>query len=795
MAHEDKTEQSDLERRRLLDAIRKRAEEAELKRIEGEERRVAAERSTAAVPPTPKQSPYEQKIQELREKLGIALDRGKADKAKLIIEELRGLPVDQGVLHGLQDRLLALEREQEEKAAEAKRAAQRAVAQPPVQSPEVKKKIAELFEQANYAYQYEQYDQTAARIAEILALDPENVPALDLDGKLQEARRLSEQIKQEEAVRRAEEERLFPTVQATHVPPPKETREDMWDSTVAAPQQEVFSAPEEKAPPEPPKPSLSERILEFVQHIRIPKKVVIAGLALVVVGLLAYGIKDLVQTSLLRPKPSFLVLPARNLSADGRLDYIGDGLTEDLIADVSAHPELRVIAPATSLSLKGSLETPFALARTFGTEYVLRWSFVPATDGIRIDVELRDTVAQQPLWASRFESTIRELPAVKREIARAVVEKTGLGTPDVGEGVAESQSTSAPAAYDAYLRGRSLLRARDSASVRLAAAAFESAVEADPQFADAYTALAWTHLIMYDEGWDTSKAGVKKAASYVDQAAALGAKTSERYRVQGLVQQFGNSYDEAVQQLELAVTVAPSDAESQRRLCYVYLAKNRSDEASAAAQAAIADDPQNLSSYLTLGLVERFRGEFRSALETYRRAIPLAPDAAEFASTFLPDLLVYTTRADSAIGILDERVALTRQRYEDYYMLGRAYQIAGKSVQVWQRIFQRALELIDDAVSERPDDPHSLTYQALVRTRLGEFKKADSAVARINRLGAVDAEVLYGLARVYAVRRDKAQALSYLSKALENRYRLEYILDMDFYNLRSDPEFLYTVTR
>jgi len=329
----------------------------------------------------------------------------------------------------------------------------------------------------------------------------------------------------------------------------------------------------------------------------------------------------------------------------------------------------------------------------------------------------------------------------------------------------------------------------------LAAAAFESAVEADPQFADGYTALAWTQLIMYDEGWDTSRAGVKKAASNADRAAALGAKTSERYRARGLVQQFDNSYDEAIQQLELAVTVAPSDAESQRRLCYAYLAKNRIEEASGAAQAAIADDPQNLSSYLTLGLVERFRGEFRSALETYRRAIPLAPDAAEFASTFLPDLLVYTNRVDSAIGILDERVARTRQRYEDYYMLGRAYQIAGKPIQVWQRIFQRALELIDDAVSERPGDPRPLTYQALVCTRLGEFKRADSTVARINRLGVHDAEVMYGLARVYAVRRDKEQALSYLSKALQNRYRLEYVLDMDFYNLRADPEFLQTVTR
>jgi TolB-like protein/tetratricopeptide (TPR) repeat protein len=795
MAPEEKGEQSELERSRLLEAIRKRAEEAEMRRIEEEERRVEAERAAATPPPVPEESPHEAKIKEVREKLSIALDRGKTDKAKLLIEELRGLPVDEGELRGLQERLLALEQEEEEKAAEARRAAQRKVAQPAARSAEVKKKIAELFDQASSAYQYEQYDQTAARIAEILALDPENNQALDLDEKLQAARLLSEQIKQEEALRKAEEEKLFAKSQAEPAPPPVETQGDMWESKVPTPQQDDFSAPGEIVAPGPPKPSLAERSLEIISRIRIPRKVIVVAAAVVAVGLLAYVIKDLVETALLRPKPSVLVLPAKNLAPDGRREYVADGLTEDLVAELSAVPELRVIAPATSLSLKRSTETQLTLARSFGVGYLVRWSLLEASEGFRVDVELRDTVAQHPLWTSRFQNTLRELPTVKREIARAIIRETGVEIPEGSENAVAPPSTSIPAAYDAYLRGRSLLQRSDSASTIRAAAAFTTAVEADPQFADGYTALAWADLVSFDAGWDTARATVAKAISYISQAAALGAKTSERYCAKGLAEQLRNSFDEAVQQLELAVTVAPSDAESQRRLSYVYLAKNRIEEAGAAAQTAIADDPQNLASYLTLALVERFRGDFKSALEIYRHAIPLAPDAEEFTSTYVPDLLVYTTQADSAIKLLDQWVATHRSGYVDYYRLGRAYQIAGRPKQVWQKIFQRAVELLDEETSRKPDDPRPLAFQALVRTRLGEFKRADSIVVRLNRFGALDAQVLYDLARVYAVRREKPQSLIYLERAMQNRYRLERALDMDFYNLRSDPEFLQAITR
>ncbi len=798
MASDDKGGQSELERRRLLEAIRKRAEEAELRRIEEEERKAAAARAAAEAPPVPKTSPQDEKINEVREKLTIALDRGKVEKAEVLLDELRSLGYDSGELQRLQDQVRALAEEEEKKAAETKRAAQQAAAPQGTRSPETKKKVAELFEQATYAYQYEQYDQTAARIAEILALDPGNSQALDLDEQLQAARRLSEQIKQEEALRNAEEAKMFARAQPQPQPappPPPESTGDLWESQVPTLQQDDFSATIEKTPPPPPKPSSVERALQFISRIRIPRKLIVGSAAVVVVGSLAYVVKDLVETALLHPKPALLIMPAGNLAPDGRGEYVADGLTEELIAELSAVPDLRVIAPYTSLSLKRSPDTQLSLARSFGVGYLLRWSLLQQGTGVRIDVELRDTMAQAPLWTSHFENTLRELPSVQREIAREVLQASGVEPPEGFEGPVESSSTAAPAAYDAYLRGRSLLQGGDSASTALAAGAFAAAVEADPQFADAYTALAWTHLVLFDAGWDTAQASLVKAGPYVDQAAALGARTSERYRAKGLVEQFRNSFDEAVQQLELAVTVAPSDAESQRRLAYAYLAKNRGESAAAAAQTARSDDPENLASYLVLALVERFRGDFKNALETYRRAIPLAADPAAFRSMYLPEMLVYTNQADSAILLLDQWVATRGKGYADYYKLGRVYQIAGKPKQVWQRLFLRAIETLEVAAALRPDDPRLLAFKALVRTRLGEFKAADSIVARILQLGTRDAEVLYHLAQVYAVRRDKAQSLAYLERALQSRYDLQRTLDMDFYNLRSDQEFLQTVIR
>jgi len=797
---EDPSGENELDRRKSLEEIRKRAEEEELKRLDEEERRVALERPGSSPPAlTNEELASEQKVNELRGRLSIALDRGKVERASEVVDELSKLVKDDSEIQLLRDRIALLQeeqdREQETKRASEKNAAAR-VAQGQMRSETLQKKIVDLLENAGNAYQYEQYDRGLEYIQEILKLDPENASALDLRQRVEAAQRLSEQIKEEEARRKAEEAALFAGKQTAGTPVATPQGPDAWGSLDVAPkEQEIFGPGVEIAPSAPPKPPLSQRIIEVVPRIHIPSKVFIATAVVVVVGLLTYVVVDHIRNVVPLPKYSVLVLPAQVITAEGGAEYTAAGLTEDLIGDLSSVRDLRVIAPTTSSSFRGSRDSPAHIARSVGANYVLKWSVSRSPQGVAIQVDFSDTMSLQSLLNSRYQNSLRELPALRLEIARALVEKIGLNPFGQGGELMKKPPTSVPAAYDAYLNGRSLLQRRDTSSLQSALTAFEGACHADSNFADAYAALAWTYLRTYDENVDTSSVHIQNASSAVRYAVALGCKSSEVYRVKGMIEQYRNAYEKALQQLELAVEVAPSDAESQRRLSVLYVARNRLDDALKAARHAAADDPRNPASFTTLGWVEQLRGEFDDALKSYREAMRFTLDVSEYAGKHYADMLVYTQQPDRAIEILSERVTRMRESYLDYYRLGRVYQIAGKPKQEWLRAFSRAKDLLTERLQSNPDDAVALTYLALVHTRLGESKDAAAAVTRAQLIGGAAPEVLYNIARVYALHRDLPQAIDYLSRAIDRRYSLATILDMDFYNLRLEPDFLRTITR
>jgi tetratricopeptide (TPR) repeat protein len=130
-----------------------------------------------------------------------------------------------------------------------------------------------------------------------------------------------------------------------------------------------------------------------------------------------------------------------------------------------------------------------------------------------------------------------------------------------------------------------------------------------------------------------------------------------------------------------------------------------------------------------------------------------------------------------------------------HYRLGRIAQIAGQPIQEWQNIFRQTLGLIDQQLRLSPDDPAMLVLQALTYTRLGQRKDALDANARALRLAPRNLDVLYGTARMYALQRDQKQSSAYLAQAVDRRYDLYRIIDMDFYNVRADQDFLRAITR
>jgi tetratricopeptide (TPR) repeat protein len=369
--------------------------------------------------------------------------------------------------------------------------------------------------------------------------------------------------------------------------------------------------------------------------------------------------------------------------------------------------------------------------------------------------------------------------------------------------------TTVPAAYEAYLRGRWYVRHNLEYTLDSAIDAFDRAVQEDPNFGEAHASLAWALVLLMESDARTPRAVIDRAALHIQRALALGARNSEAFRAWALIEQYRGSYEKSVQRLEEAVETAPSDAEAQRRLSVVYSVRGNTDGAIKAARKAVADDPRNLASHTTLGMVFQFkaiidgsRGDepegkrsLRAALKSYEDGLLLARDRSEYASAQYVDVLVYLQRPDRAAEILNDRVARTRESYVDYYKLARIYQTAGRAKQEWEGLLRRAKEILLARLGTDPDDGMGLSYLALVHTRLGEFKEATAASRRAEKIDPGAPEVLYNIARMYALQRDKVQALTYLSKAINLRYRLADVLDMDYFNLHSEPDFLSSITR
>jgi tetratricopeptide (TPR) repeat protein len=817
MITDDPDKQSPADKERLLDEIRRRAEEAELKRLEKEEEPAPPPRETRpGHPPVSAPAPFpvptsdhasqppkavrDQKILVLRERLMIALDRGKLEKASELLADLSGLIPGSSELEDFRGRIaVAQERRQAKEptqpGAEARPKEEAAGLRD--QRVAQRKKMVELLDAANNEYQQEKYDKALASVDGLLALDPASEEAEKLRQQIVKAQRIAELIKREEARRKAEDAADRPEPEPSLPPLSERSDKDFWGSPepVEAPDLGLELPPEEKGPVGPPRPPLSHRIVRRLSGIRIPvKPLITAGIVLVALSA-GYVIVDNIRNAVNPPLYSVLILPAAPVPSDSALAWIADGLTDEVIRDLSQVSVLRVFGTGTSLAFRGAGRDALKSARNIGANFALQWTVSRTSSGIALEPTFYDTLDSKPRWTTHLEMSLRELPAVRQELTRKLLQAMNVKLAPEEDAALNRSTTTSPDAYEAYLRARSLLLHLAGQKSTQIIEAFGQSVHADSVFSDAQSGLGWAYVLAYENDKDAPPSYLERARLSVQRAAMAAPRNPENFRVWGMTEYFRLQNEKAIERFEQAVTIAPSDAETWRRLAVTYLVAGKSEAALKAARKAVDHDPGNVASYTTLGQVLQFDGKFKDALRSYEQGLRLSPDKSDYGSGAYNDLLFYTQQSDRAIAILMDRVARLRDSYADFYKLARLQQSAGKPIAEWQATLQHARTILDERVKADPQDDVAYSWMALVLTRLGAFKDALAASKQAQQIDPNDVDVLYNAARMYALHRDKAQAYEQLARAISRRYSLARILDMDFYNLRSEEEFIKTVTR
>lgn len=746
----------------------------------------------------------DQRITVLRERLDIALDRGKIPKASDLLAELTSLIDDQTELEGYRSRLKEVQTRKE--SGKSKKSSQ--LAPPPPESkptaplPENheqrearKKRVAELLESADSLYQGEKYEKGLQTINELLELDPANEEAPRLRAAIEKAQELALRIQAEETRRKAEEAADFKPA-PVEAPKPVKSDKDVWGtSTIPTIDAGYELPPQEKGPVGPPKRPAVEQFVERLSNIKVPVRAVVIFSVILAAGLVGYFLYDNIRNTATPAKYSLLILPATPLANDTEFVWIADGITEDLIRDFTTVSEMRVISPGTALALRNSGTNADQVARSVGAKYYLQWSILRAPEGIVVQPSFYDTAATRPLWVSRYQTSLRQLPAVRLEILHQLASVMDLTMRPEEDAAFRRYRVPEPDAYTSYLRARYMLRRHDRFQPDAIIQELEHATRIDSTFADAYSALGWAHIVAFENSPLAIASHLAQASVCVQQAVTLGARNSETFRVWGLVDEYRSRDGRSIERLQQAVGISPTDAESQRRLAVVEVLRNDSEGALRAALRAVADDPGNVDSYTTLGMVQQFRADYPAARKAYEQGMRYASDRSGYASGFYADVLVYLQRPERASEVLNDHLARSRENAMDYYKLGRINQSTGKPRSEWQGELMKSKTLLQQQLSADPRNAEALSLLALVHTRLGEFKDALSADTRAQQLSPDNLTVLFNMSRMYALQRDKAHALEYLTKAMNLRESLPEILDMDFFNLHSDPEFVTAISR
>ena len=336
----------------------------------------------------------------------------------------------------------------------------------------------------------------------------------------------------------------------------------------------------------------------------------------------------------LSDKPSIAVLPFSNLSGEREQEYFSDGVTNDLITDISKFRDLVVIASNTVFTYKGKPVDIKEVGQELGVRYVLEGSVQKGADKVRINAQLIDANTGSHLWAERYDRSLKDLFALQDEIVQRIVTTLAVRIEAVERARSMRKETENLEAYDYVLRGWEYQRERTLASNIKAEEMFTKAIELDPNYATAYVGLGVRHLNLVDYGWTEFPAqALQQAHDFAQKALSLDESHSGAHALLGNIYIYRGQHDLAVSELRRAIELNPNDALSRRWLGMVMLWSSQPDEAIQAYETALRYDPRTSpGTHMFLGLAYYLKGQYDEAVRAAERGLANYPD---FTGTYI----------------------------------------------------------------------------------------------------------------------------------------------------------------
>jgi adenylate cyclase len=392
-------------------------------------------------------------------------------------------------------------------------------------------------------------------------------------------------------------------------------------------------------------------------------------------------------------RPSIAVLPFNNMSGDAEQEYFSDGITEDIITDLSKVSGLFVVARNTAFTYKGKAVKVQEVSKELDVKFVLEGSVRKAGSRVRVTGQLINGETGGHVWADRYDRDLTDIFAIQDEITHAIVEQLKVKLLPQERKSIEQAPTDNIEAYTYYLRGRQFLHRHSKSYYPLARRMFAKAVELDPTYARAYAGIADCDSFLFlHYHVDVPIEGILATSA---QALALDSGLAEAHASRGLALSLTERYDEAMAEFERAIALDRNSYEAHYFMGRACFAQNQLERAAGLFERAVElkpDDYQALGMlvmiYASIGRPQEVAGVARKVVERAEKELTLHPENPR-----------------------------------------PAYLGAGSLVSLGER--DRAREWLSRAMAIDPDDVLTQYNVACVHAKLGDYEVAFDLLERL----------------------------------------------------------------
>lgn len=324
-------------------------------------------------------------------------------------------------------------------------------------------------------------------------------------------------------------------------------------------------------------------------------------------------------------KPSIAVLPFDNLSSDAEQGYFADGMTDDLITELSKLSGIFVIARNSTFTYKGKPTTAQQVAEELGVHYILEGSVRREGNHVRVNAQLIDAIEGHHLWAERYDGEMSGVFGLQDRVIGQIVSTLAVKLTSAEQKASVALETANPQAYDLLLQGWDHLRRDTESETVTAAAFFQKAIVLDPNYSRAYASLAAANWRITVSTWY----GRENASQNLNRnlAKAMERPTPLAYAITAQLLAQQGRYDEAFSAIGRAMKLAPNDPDNHVSMARILNATGQAVEAEQQVRQAMRFDPRFSPATLRMLAISLFsQGKYDEAAGNFERVMAKKSD-------------------------------------------------------------------------------------------------------------------------------------------------------------------------